>query len=278
MAMDSFAAQCGLERFCKDTKAALTKTVDCEKEYAEALKNEDPKKTLEALNECLAKYDGTYNRAVVLEARDGLVKQMNESNERRAEEDTIRLERERHLAEQKQRVIDAHQSVLDTIRQTKPKSVACVEIRKFMSENPNSPVIDEARLLADELETQLIAENKATRNRERFGLGCLAFVGLFFLVWLGRCIEFMRPVKGVFPVTSAKKQGEDQKPAFPPPAQPEAVTNDPTRVLVVYPVTVNTPDANIVACAECGALMDCPPEVRQTIVMCSFCKKMFFIH
>ena len=278
-AVDSFAAQCGLERFCKDTRAALTKTVDCEKAYAQALKIGDPKKTLSALNECLEKYEGAYNLAVVLEARAGLSKQINDSNARRAEEDAMRLERERRVAEQKQRVLEEHQSFLSTVRQIMPKRVACVEIRKFLSENPDSPVIADARLLAAEMEAQLLAENKETRNRVYFGLGCLAFAGLAFLVWLVSCLKFVPPKKGRVPVATAENLQEGQNPPFSSlPAEPESSTNGQASPLVVYPVTVNTPEANMVACAECGALMDCPPSVSQQIVICSSCKKAFLIH
>lgn len=275
--VDRFAAQCGLERFCKDTKAALTKAVECEKEYAEILKISDPGKKLAALNECLAKYDGAYNIALLLEARSRLAKQMTELEALGNKEEEMRLEHEKRLAEQKQGEIKAHHSFLSKLRQEKSKRVALIELRKYLAENPESPVIADARILGAEMEVQLRAENIAAKRWWHFGIGCLAIVVLGFLTRALSSTRSRLPQKVVIPdMPDATFDEYETSPAST--VKPEVVANDKPSIIVVYPVTVDTPETNMIACAECGDLMECAPEVTQEIVICYSCKKAFRVH
>ena len=47
---------------------------------------------------------------------------------------------------------------------------------------------------------------------------------------------------------------------------------------ILSPVTIDTPQDNVVACAECGALIDCPPDVHEEDVICGVCQKAFHVH
>lgn len=47
---------------------------------------------------------------------------------------------------------------------------------------------------------------------------------------------------------------------------------------ILFPVTVDTPNANFAACPECGAMLDCPPDVHNETVICDSCGKPFQVH
>ena len=271
--INTTVAQTALVKLCRDTKDTLQRGVDCEKAYAETLRIENPQARLEALNTCLTKYEGAFNLAMVQEARDILSKDVAKAEQLWAKEEKARLARERELAEQKVQTLKQHQLLMRTIRAATSKRAALLEIRKFIEENPESPVIVEARLLATEIEQTVAAENRAAKRIRNLVIGCVGAIMLAVVAWLVSCIKFTRPREVEIPVKFPKAT-PPQKIPFRPATQETAAA---PRLRVLLPKQANTLEENAVACPECGAWLESPADVAEEDVVCASCHKAFHI-
>ena len=301
--INAAAARNGCVQLCSETQDMLQKTMECEGAYAEAMQADDPQKRLDALDACLTKYQGALNLAVVSSEREKLLQagaEQTKLREQRAQDELarlaraqqdeqmrltreqqeaqMRLTREQELATQKQQTSERHQSLLQAIRETKSKTAALSEIRQFLEGNPDSPLLVEARLLAAEVEEEVAAEAQKAKRKRIILTGCGSAAGMAVLALLaGMCLKRKSPVAVRVPTALGKKP-EQRKIPFKPAAQSVAVEGARSQPRVVFSVTLGTPEANALPCPECGALVDCPPDIRDEIVICGECRKAFHVN
>ena len=269
------AAKNGIIRLCQDTRLTLQKAVDCATAYAAAMGIVNGQARLEALSVCLAKYDGAFNLAMVEEARNGMSKEIGEIEKRRAKEERERLEREQQLAEEKEQMVKSHESLLNALRATVSKRTALIQIRRFIEEKPDSPVIAEAKILATDIEAQVAELNRIAKRNRSILIGCGAIVGLAFVAWLVSCVRFTRPAEYVIPVTGPREAPTQSKIPFNPAASKAPSPLPHLRILLAK--QVGTPEADAVACPECGAWLECPPDLGGEDVVCASCQKAFHV-
>jgi len=273
--VNTAVAKRGLVKICQETADVLQQALDCEKEYAEIVQIQDVPKRFEALNRCLEKYEKAFNRDKIISTTNELEKQINRAKMQQSEEDRLRLAREQQAAAQTQQTVDQHHERLTSIRNIETKRVALIEIRKFLDENPNSPVMTEARLLAAEIEGAVVAEKQSAKRILGFGIGSGVVFGLAVVAWLMSCIKVHRPKQVMDPLLIENDSGQLESPFNPQPKV--AAASQPQRRILLL-ATIRTPQDDLVPCPECGALVDCPPEVREEDVICGACRKAFHVH
>jgi len=274
----STVARQGLIELCRDTAAILRQTIDCEKAYEDAMAIEDEVQRLSALKVCLETYPASISREQVSLAVDeqttaiNAMKQQNETLKRQDEQNA----RERAMAKEKE--VQRQQEILQSIRRTQSKRAALAELRQFLGDNPDTSSLVEARLLFSELEEAVAAEEQRAKRNRWLMIGVGSLIVAAILASVLNAVTFTRKIEIMIPVTPKRDVVQRNIPLKRNvPAAPSALKVEP-EPKVMRPVTINTPQENIVACAECGALIDCPPVVREEDVICGVCQKAFHVH
>ena len=121
-------------------------------------------------------------------------------------------------------------------------------------------------------------QEKAKRTRWLLlGTGILISAGIL-LKFILNAIATARKVEVMIPVTSKRPS---VRPPIPLPRQEPSPQHDipvpASTPRVLSAVTINTPAERVVACAECGALVDCPLDVQHEDVICGVCQKAFHV-
>ncbi len=273
------AARQGLVELCRDTTALLQQTVDCEKSFQDALELDDAKKRVSALKGCLDAYPVALNREQVSAM---LAEQMHKLEALTQEKE----QRERKLALAKEQEAQRQKESLQAIRDTQSKRAALAAIQQFLIDHPDASNSVEARLLLAELKEAVAAEDAALAAHQKkakrtrwllLGAGILISAGIL-LKFIVNAIAATRKVEVMIPVTSKRQPVRSPTPLprqEPPPQHVSPAYASAPRVLAA--VTINTPAEQVVACAECGVLVDCPPDVQHEDVICGVCQKAFHV-
>jgi hypothetical protein len=273
------AARQGLVELCRDTTALLQQTVDCEKSFQDALELDDAKKRVSALKGCLDAYPVALNREQVSAM---LAEQMHKLEALTQEKE----QRERKLALAKEQEAQRQKESLQAIRDTQSKRAALAAIQQFLIDHPDASNSVEARLLLAELKEAVAAEDAALAAHQKkakrtrwllLGAGILISAGIL-LKFIVNAIAATRKVEVMIPVTSKRQPVRPPTPLprqEPPPQHVSPAYASAPRVLAA--VTINTPAEQVVACAECGVLVDCPPDVQHEDVICGVCQKAFHV-
>jgi hypothetical protein len=283
--INTVAAKNGLAQLCAQTESLLQKTIDCTKDYEEAQRITDPAAKLNALDACLNKYPGAFIFATVQQTRDTLATELKKTETALAEAQQTQAEREQKLAAQKRELIRQHQTLLSTIRSTSSKRAALVEMNKFLAENPDTPVLVEARLLLAEIEQAVAAEKQGEVYMHYFKIGSAALFGVALLTWLISSLRFTRTKEIVIPHKMPQEPTLRPVPPAPAPAPipaPAPVTRRAPSIpkMRVLPVKEDVSEESgwgTAVCPECGALLDCPSDVSNENVICASCRKAFHV-
>ena len=270
--VNASVAQTALAKLCQNTRELLQKAVACEDALAAALKEESPERKLAALNACLATCEGAFNLRKVIEARDALTQNVAQLDQQREEAARLRTVQAEEQAAQRQQLADQHRELLSMIRSTPSKTAALIEIRNFLSENPQTPVLVEARLLTAEIEQALAAEANAKERNRTVVIGCGSVIGLAFLAWVVSCIKIARPKEIVIAQQVPPRDNTPRK------IPSHAAALRAQQLPVLQPKRLTTPQEWEVACPECGALLECPDDICEMDVFCSVCRKPFHVN
>lgn len=270
--VNATVAQTALVKLCQETREFLQKAVSCEEAFAAALKEESPERRLAALNACLAQYEGALTLPKVLEARDALTQNVAQLDQQREEQARLRTVQAEEQAAQRQQLADQHRELLSVIRSTPSKTAALIEIRNFLSENPQTPVLVEARLLTAEIEQALAAEANAKVRNRYVVIGCGSVIGLAFLAWIVSCIKIARPKEIVIAQQAPPRDNTPRK------IPSHAAAQRAQQLPVLQPKRLTTPPEWEAACPECGALLECPEDICEMDVFCSVCRKPFHVN
>jgi hypothetical protein len=244
------AAKNGLVGLCNDLEDVLSNTIDCEKSFADAMRLGEIDKRVAALNECLIKYKKALNLPEVKKLCEDLVRQQ-QTKEKQQEE------------------------LLRTIRTSASKPAALIEIKNFLSENPDSPVIVEARLLAAEIEQAVNEEIRAAKILYWAKIGCGAIFVLAVLAWLASGIRVSWSKEIIVP-SQLPRDTPSRKIPFTPASKKTPVASK-HRTLHPRRNDATLPETDSAACPECGAALSCPPDVANETVVCAVCRKAFYI-
>ena len=272
------AARQGLVELCRDTTALLQQTVDCEKSFQDALELDDAKKRVSALKGCLDAYPVALNREQVSAM---LAEQMHKLEALTQEKE----QRERKLALAKEQEAQRQKESLQAIRDTQSKRAALAAIQQFLIDHPDASNSVEARLLLAELKEAVAAEDAALAAHQKGEAHSLVTAWRGILISAGILLKFIvnaiaatRKVEVMIPVTSKRQPVRPPTPLprqEPPPQHVSPAYASAPRVLAA--VTINTPAEQVVACAECGVLVDGPPDVQHEDVICGVCQKAFHV-
>lgn len=265
------AARQGLIELCRDTTTIMRHTIGIEKAYEAAMSIEDAAERLSALKACLETYPASISReqvSLAIEEQKTAIDALKRQEEQNA----------RELALAKEQEVQRQNEMLQSIRRTQSKRAALAELRQFLSDNPDTPSLVEARLLLAELEDAVAAEEQRSKRNRWILIGVGSLIVAAILASILNAVTFTRKVEVMIPITQ-KREVVQRK--IPLKRNLPAQMTEPRAELepkILSPVTIDTPQENIVACAECGALIDCPPDVHEEDVICGVCQKAFHVH
>ena len=257
--------QNNLAYLCRDAVRALGLAIGCEGAFSEinGIKIEGIKdlyKQSEALDVALNKYDIAFNAELLTDLKKGVTTKIEET--------------EKGTREAKDRILKEHSALLIKIRGFSSKQLSLTEMRKFIDENPDSPLLAEAKLTAVELEDQLKKESREKDLKRNIMIGGISLGVLLFVVWFLTCFK-VTWVRYTYVGRSKKNPGKRNSPNEPV-YLPSGMS--PTGNIRLDFQTVSDNEANSVVCPECGAMLNCPRNIREENVICAGCNKAFHVH
>jgi len=258
-------------RLCQALSSELETAAACDAWLAEAMRIESLPQRLQMLENGVARFEGALTLEPMITARNETAKLVSDLRLSQEAEQSILAENERAKTEQQAQVLDQHQALLRVIRNTPSKAAALVELQHFMDENPDSPVIVEARLVAAELGQAMTAENNARKRNRYITIGCGSFMGLAVVAWLVSCVKFARPKEIVIAQQAPAREN-------PPRKIPLHGVNRTPHLPMLLPKRSDTPFEYAAYCPECEALLECPPDIQDMNVICSACQKPFHVN
>jgi hypothetical protein len=189
-------AQEGLIRLSQSFRDVLQMALDCETYYQKALEQTDATKQLEALKLCSTKYRQAINYSLISEKISDATKKAHvlflEQERLRKETDAekarlaVQKAKEEKLLAQ---LAEQHEELLYSIRIIKTTSAALNSIKAFISENPQSPIIQKARILREELVARAEQEKADATRKKYIYIGIGIFLLLCFGTWLASCVQ-----------------------------------------------------------------------------------------
>jgi len=179
----------GLIRLTQSFRDVLQMALDCENAYNRALEQNDATKQLEALQNCTTKYKQAINYSLVSEKISEATKKAQILSIEQARLKREAEEQKARLVAQQEKLAEQHEELLYNIRIIKTTAVAFKSLQAFIIENPNSPILQKAKILRDELEARLEQEKANATRKTYIYIGSGIFLLVCFLSWLASCIK-----------------------------------------------------------------------------------------
>lgn len=259
--VDRQKAQLGFNQVVEELEGRLKTAVACRADCDKALTVATSRERMAALMACREAYPDAFNRDILEKA----LRQESKAAQ------TLKLMQMKQAAEEmrrKQTVAD--EAVLGSIRQMASAKGALGEITAFLEKHPDSPVLEQARILKTEIENRRQAEWKAEQVRRWLWMVGGAVAGAVGIAWLIVFIRINRPQRvEIRRITPATAGAPDTFMGF---------HEEKVEPLTLVAATAATPEARLVFCPACGAKLGNPTKVVHQVVLCGVCHQRFHVN